>query len=215
MSFGLFNKNIYCVDISPNEEYFAYYYDQQAIVTKMNTWEDTFFISDDNTFYYPSSISSLKFSADNNFLYAAISGKIKFINMKSGEVEYIFEDPNNKVFCVKDIITSADNKILITSDQEGSIVRWNSDGKTDTTNTGNHKDMEVISDPSTDKLVLKSKNTYESFTLTDVLGRQFRLPTDNNAGNTYSFDMSGFAPGVYFITATSANTINTIKFIKE
>jgi len=73
--------------------------------------------------------------------------------------------------------------------------------------------ISLYPNPAKGKLNISAKNTIESATIYNILGKKVKSFTVN--ANTSSLDVSGLSRGIYILKYTANNAVGSMKFVKE
>jgi hypothetical protein len=87
------------------------------------------------------------------------------------------------------------------------------DGSALSTDKNNIVNVSLYPNPAKGILNISAKNTIESATIYNVLGKKIKSFTVN--ANTSSLDVSGLSRGIYILKYTANNAVGSMKFVKE
>jgi hypothetical protein len=204
-----------CADFSPNDSLLAYGNAiMEGYILSTSRWDTVF-----NIYGNGAPITGTKYTNDNKYLYIVYNNYFRVRTTNNLKEIYSYGKPDKYQDCysnIIDLIVSDDNSILITSLNDGSLIRWKTQGITGIQNENKNIEYETLyPNPVCETLNIKSSIEINNITIIDMLGKSVKINTKSNKNNLCSFDVSGLRSGVYLLSYLSGKDFNTIKFIKE
>jgi WD40 repeat protein len=211
------------MDISSSENETAFSIDSQSEITVTNT-DDWKFLNnykgnykDYDLITKSQTLTTVKYSNDGKYLFFSPGAVFKVIDLTEYKEVYVYKEMNlyNRSSITK-IAVSDDNRILLTSHYDGSIIRWKIFGITEVEDIKMETDnLEIYPNPASEALYIKSQDDINSITITDMLGKSIKINTNSIKNNLYTFDVSCLRSGVYLLSYLNGKDIHSVKFIKE